>query len=511
MARKGQKEQLTGNAVIYARYSSHSQRDASIEQQIFECRKHAAEMGLTITATYEDRAISGRTDKRPNFQRMMRDAEKQKFSYVFAWKSNRIGRNMLQAMLNEAKLNDLGIKVYYAEEDFDDTAAGRFALRSMMNVNQFYSENMAEDITRGLMDNASKCKSNGSLPLGYKRGEDGRVVLDEAGAEIVQEIFSRVACYEPFARIAADLNSRGLKTSRGARWNKGSFNTICHNERYRGIYIYGSVRIEGGIPRIVSDEVFFRVQEVCKLKKNPQNGRPMVGAEDYLLTGKLRCGHCGSYMSGISGTSRSGVLHYYYICQKRRTAHSCSKKNVRRDKIEASVAQAINMYVLTDDVIDWIAESTMEYYSKKNQDLHIEALENELAVNKKAIGNLIKAIEAGIITETTRARLLELESEQAKLSAKLLAAKAETITLSKQDIINCLQTYRNGDIFDKKFRSELFNMFLRAVYLYDDNRLRIDFMFTGDKNSVELPFDLDLNDDSNYISECSSSSLIAPP
>lgn len=153
----GKKQKTNGgDAVIYARYSSHNQRDVSIEQQVEACRKHAAELGLTVTATYEDRAISGKTDKRPSFQRMMRDAEQHKFAYVLAWKSNRIGRNMMQALVNESRLVDCGVKVFYAEEDFDDNAAGRFALRSMMNVNQFYIENMAEDVKRGLYDNAKR-------------------------------------------------------------------------------------------------------------------------------------------------------------------------------------------------------------------------------------------------------------------------------------------------------------------------------------------------------------------
>ena len=156
----GKKQKTNGgDAVIYARYSSHNQRDVSIEQQVEACRKHAAELGLTVTATYEDRAISGKTDKRPSFQRMMRDAEQHKFAYVLAWKSNRIGRNMMQALVNESRLVDCGVKVFYAEEDFDDNAAGRFALRSMMNVNQFYIENMAEDVKRGLYDNAKKADS----------------------------------------------------------------------------------------------------------------------------------------------------------------------------------------------------------------------------------------------------------------------------------------------------------------------------------------------------------------
>ncbi len=105
-----------------------------------------------------------------------------------------MGRNMLQAMINEERLNEMGVRVLYTEEDFDDTAAGRFALRSMMNVNQFYSENMAEDIRRGLRDNAENCKvTNGTLPFGYKRTPELKYALDEPKDAIVREIFSRVA------------------------------------------------------------------------------------------------------------------------------------------------------------------------------------------------------------------------------------------------------------------------------------------------------------------------------
>ena len=92
------------DAVIYARYSSHNQREVSIEQQVAECTKHAAALGLRIVGTYEDRAISGKTDNRPRFQQMMRDAEKGKFQAVVAWKSNRIGRNMLQAIRRKGVL-----------------------------------------------------------------------------------------------------------------------------------------------------------------------------------------------------------------------------------------------------------------------------------------------------------------------------------------------------------------------------------------------------------------------
>ena len=492
------------NAVIYARYSSHNQREVSIEQQVRECMKHAAELGLHVVGTYEDRAISGKTDKRPNFQRMMRDAEKGKFQAVVAWKSNRIGRNMLQAMVNEAKLEDCGVKVFYAEEDFDDTAAGRFALRNMMNVNQFYSENMAEDITRGLYDNASKCMANGRQPLGYKRGEDGRVVLDEANAAVVREIFTRVAAGDLFVDIARDLNAQGIKTSKGANWNKGSFQSICQNERYRGIYIYGDVRVADGIPRIVSDDLWYRVQEAMRMKKNPVGTRHRVGAEDYLLTGKLRCGHCGSYMTGVSGTSRNGELHYYYTCQKRRTEHACDKKNIRRDVIEPAVAQAIKMYCLTDDAIEWIADKTVEYWEKADRNLQLDSIEGDLAAVQSSISNVMKAIEMGVVTETTRDRLIELEKQRTDLKSKLALAKEEVVHVDRKKLISSLLLFRNGDIHDRQYQEDLFKTFLISVYVYDDDdngHLKIVFNAFGDNNTVDLPIDFGETDNQSAFSD----------
>lgn len=499
MARK--KKQASGDAVIYARYSSHNQRDVSIEQQIEACRKYAASLGLKITVTYEDRAISGRTDNRPAFQRMMNDAEDGKFCYVLAWKSNRMGRNMMQAMVNEARLVDCGVKVYYAEEDFDDSAAGRFALRSMMNVNQFYSDNLAEDVRRGLMDNASKCIANGKQPFGYKRGSDGKVVLDEPAAAVVREVFTRVASGETNTSIARDLNRRGIKTGSNGEWNKCSFHGLCTNERYRGIYIYGETRIEGGVPRIIDDRLWHKVQEAIRMRNRRKNGRHRPGEDDYLLTGKLRCGHCGGYMIGMSGTSKTGTIHHYYACQNRRVGRTCDKKNIRRDIIEPAVAQAIKQYCLTDDVIEWIADKTIEYWEDDDRKLQITSLENELADIKSSISNVMKAIEQGVITSTTRDRLIELETQQSDLSAKLNSAKEGLVHVDRKNLISSLLLFRNGDVYDRQYQEDLFNTFLVAAYVYDDgNRLKLVFNCFGDSNTVDLDLCSDENNDNSSIS-----------
>lgn len=479
---------LDEDGVIYARYSSHAQKDISIEQQIEQCAELAKEHGIRIIHTYADRAVSGRTDRRPEFQRMMQDAASGRFRYVIAWKSNRIGRNMLEALVNEARLEDMGVRILYVEEDFDDTAAGRFAARSMMNVNQFYSENMAEDIKRGLYDNAQNCMvANGSLPFGYKADDTLHYVLDEQRAEVVREIFRRVAAGEPFVDIFASLNARGIKTAHGREWGRSSFQSILSNERYRGIYIYGDVRIEGGIPRIVSDELFFKVQEVIHTKKNAQGRHRTNG--DYLLTGKLFCGKCKGPMVGISGTSKTKAMHYYYVCQNKRRLKSCDKENVRRDELELTVAQAIKDYVLQDDVIEELASKTVEYSQREQAAGQIGLLQEQLSSTQAGIKNIMAAIEKGIITDSTKSRLLELEAEQKKIERKISAAKADILVVSRDDIISSIEAIKDGDIHSPAYRKRLFDAFLIAVFVYD-GELRIVFNLVGSKNTVVIPRNL---------------------
>ena len=505
---RGKKLEVEEPGVLYGRYSSHNQKDISVEQQFEKGYELAEEYGIRIVDTYADRAVSGRTDKRKDFQRMMSDAAKGKFRYVIAWKSNRIGRNMLEALINEARLQELGVRVLYVEEDFDDTAAGRFAARSMMNVNQFYSENMAEDIKRGLYDNASNCMTNGRVPYGYKSDETMHYVVDEPRAAVIREIFKRVAAGEAQVDIMTSLNSRGMLTAHGKPWSRSSFQRILANEKYRGVYVYSDIRTEGGVPRIVSDELFYKVQEVLRTKKNPQ-GRHRVNG-DYMLTGKLFCGHCKSPMVGVSGTSRAGNLHYYYVCQRRRTEKDCDKKNVRRDDIELQVAQAIMDYALQDDVIDWIVESTIAYSEKKEAESEIGILEDNLSEIERGIKNIMHAIEQGIITDTTKGRLVELESDRSAIKAKIAVAKADIVPVNREQLTEWLRSLKEGNIHDKKYRARLFDTFLVAVYLYDDC-LKIVFSFSGDKNTIRIPLNSAVDAIENDEADCSYKLCLSPP
>lgn len=472
------------DAVIYARYSSHSQRDVSIEQQIGKCTEFARRNGLNIVGIYSDAAMSGKSDKRPQFQQMMRDGESGRFQAVIAWKSNRMGRNMLEAMINDARLADAGVRCLYVEEDFDDTAAGRFALRNMMNVNQFYSENMAEDIRRGLMDNASKCLVNTRPPLGYRKGEDGKFAIDEKTAPIVKEIFQRVLDGDSYADIAADLNRRGVKTAYGREWNKGSFHALVKNDMYTGVYKYADIRIEGGVPAIISLSQFEDVQDYLKHKPNPIGRKPNYA--DYVLAGKLFCGECGEPMIGLSGTGKHGELHYYYVCQgKRKKLNDCTKSNVNRDEIEQLVISSIREYVLTDEVLDKIVEGYEKFLARLKEDSPLISLQQSLKETKKSIANMLKAIEAGIFTETTKARLLELEQEKNRLEKEIRSQEKAQQYPTGEMMRFYLEQFRSGSENDRELMNEMIETFVHEIWLYDDH-LEIHYYYdkTGDKRTI---------------------------
>lgn len=468
--------------VIYARYSSHNQKEESIEQQVEECMAFAALNHIKIIQVYADKALSGKTDKRPQFQKMMRDAEKKHFTVVLAYKSNRIARNMLQALNYEDKLSRFGIETLYAKEEFGNTAAGRFALRTMMNVNQFYSENMAEDIRRGMRDNAENCKVNGVLPLGYVRGKDGKYEIDPKEAAIVREIYEKVFEGVAFVDIANDLNARGIKTKQGNLWNKNSFHRMLSNNNYIGVYRHSGYVNENGIPPILEKGVFYAMQKHLETKKNPRGRHREVC--DYLLTGKLVCGHCSSLMVGVSGTSKTGAKHYYYTCNDRRTGGSCKKEHVKKDYIERVVAELTQRFILQDDVIEWIADSAMEILAHSGSQSEIAALEAELAENKKATKNIMAAIEQGIFTATTKDRLLELESEISILESSIALAKAarDSSAIERERIIWPLELLRDGDVERKDYQKKLIDTFVQKVVLWDD-RIEIDYYYDKEQKT----------------------------
>jgi len=466
-------------AAIYARFSSHAQREESIEQQVEECQAYARQNGFEVVEIYADKAVTGTKETRAAYQRLLYDAERKRFGSIIAYKSSRIARNMLHGLQLEAKLELFGVKLLYVKEEFGDNAAGRFALRSMMNVNQFYSENLSEDIMRGMDDNAKNGKRNGGVtPFGYRKGADGRFEIDPDNSLIVKEIFEKIRDGVPQSEILEDLNARGIKTQLGREWVRTSFSKMLSNERYLGTYSWNGIRVEGGMPRILDNNLFYAVQDA--LASKPHSRGRSSATEEYILTGRIFCGLCGEHMVGISGMSKSGAKYYYYACTGRRHGN-CTKSMVRKQWIEEQVIGIINDYVLCDETIQWLADQCMIYQDNTIEQQRLRTSRESFANAEKAILNIIKAIEQGIATTSVTARLRELEIEKNDLAREIEFLSAQNPQFTRDQVVSYFESFRRGDSTAARFRRHLTRYFIGAVFVYDDE-LRIAFNYSKSKD-----------------------------
>lgn len=291
-------------AVIYARFSSDRQREESIEGQLRECKEYAERNDITILGSYIDRALSAKTDNRPDFQRMIKDSAKGLFDVVLVWKLDRFARNRYDSAHYKSVLKKNGVKVVSAKEAIAEDSTGILLESLLEGYAEFYSVELSEKIHRGQKENALKGLNNGGgIPLGYVLGNDKRLQIDPLTAPLVVEIFTRYSEGETVRSIVESFNERGLRTRRNKPYSMNSFNRILKNRKYIGEYHYQDVTISGGVPAIVPQELFDRVQ--IKMEKNKRAPATSKAEESYLLTTKLFCGKCGRLMVGESGTSHT--------------------------------------------------------------------------------------------------------------------------------------------------------------------------------------------------------------
>lgn len=232
------------------------------------------------------------------------------------------------------------------------------------------------------------------------------------------------------------------------------------------MYKYTDIEIEGGVPAIVDKETFDKVQR--RLQENakaPARGKAIV---DYMLSGKIYCGHCESLMLGCASTSHTGRKYFYYACGNRRRNGGCKKENIRKEVIERAVV-ADAMELLTKDYIEKLADMAI----KANQEeikfnSHIPALEEEIAEITKSINNLIKLAESGTISDTLSSRITELEKQKKATERRLLKEKSEVITLDRNQIIYWLEGFLKGDIEDPEFQRSIIDLLVKSVHVWDN-------------------------------------------
>ena len=504
------KPEVSELAVVYARYSSHSQGEQSIEGQLSNARDYAAAHGYTIVHEYVDRAKSGRTDNRAEFQQMLKDTAKRQFSVIILWKVDRFGRNREEIAINKMKCRKNGVRVEYVAETIPDSPEGVILESVLEGFAEYYSLQLSQNIRRGRAESAEKCQSlGGNRPLGYKTGPDKKFVIDENTAPTVKMIFTMYADGKTVTEIVDKLNEMGLRTLRGGPFTKNSLHSILKNKKYIGVYEYQGREIKDGVPRIIEDDVFNKVQEMLKINKRAP--AKTWSRADYILTDKLFCGKCGALMFGESGTSKTGVKHNYYICSNKKRFRSCDKKAVRQADIEDTVLNATHELLQDDELLDYIVDRTWEYYlAQDNSQEELRNLQRQLAQTDTAISNLIRAIEAGILTEETKKRMDELTQQKADLKASIADREiARGFHLKKSHIAYYLRSLRDADWSDKEAQKRLIQTFVNAVFVYDDH-ITLTYNFSGDKSTVTLR-DMQRFEDGEEFGCRASRSTIAEP
>lgn len=452
-------------AVIYARYSSDNQREESIEGQLRECTAFAQKNDITILRNYIDRAFSAKTDNRPAFQEMIKDSGKKLFDVIIVWKLDRFARNRYDSARYKAALKKNGVKVVSATEVISDGAEGIILESVLEGYAEYYSADLSEKVIRGMTENALKGKFNGGrLPIGYVVDEEHHLQIDPVTAPFILEAYKRYADGMTMTQIRDWLNEQGVRSKRGMPMNYNNVQLLLHNRRYIGEFRYRDIVVPTGIPPIVPKDLFDRVQErMAKNKKAPARHK---AEDDYLLTTKLFCGYCGAYLCGEAGTSHKGNVYHYYKCVGVKKHRGCHKKPVRKQWLEDLVVDETMRMLYDDNAVAAIVSMLMDLQDRENTTLPL--LEQQLREAETGIENILNAIQQGILTKSTKARLEELEAAKEEVENKIANEKLEKPRIPAEYLTFWLERFRKLDVTKREHRQLLIDSFINAIYLYDD-------------------------------------------
>lgn len=491
-------------AVIYARYSSHGQQEQSIDGQLRDCYAFAARQGYSIVSEYIDRALTGRNDDRPDFQRMLSDAKKKQFQYIIVWKLDRFARNRYDSAVHKAELKKCGVRVISATENITDEPEGIMLEGLLESLAEYYSANLSKHVKRGMRECVLAGHYTGGIPPYGFKVVNKKLVADEEKAPTIRYIFEQYAKGVSKKKIFDELNARGIRNAYGKPFNYSSLQNSLRNPKYMGKFIYNGEEVPGCCEAIVSKELFNAVQKRLDSVKHAPAAQK--AKEDYLLQGKAFCGHCGAPLVGESGRGHGGVYHYY-ACAEKKKHHSCNKKNEKKGFLEWFVVEQTVEYVLTPERIEYIAARIVAKYDEEFNDKGIRDLERQA---KKIENDITAAVDASLSApEKVRPRYYEkietLETQKADIEMNLATLKiAAKHRYTKEQIVEWLKTFCKGDSLNPEFQRRIIDVLVNSVYVYDD-KIVIYYNVKGGKQVSYMEM-LDSIDDSALEGETGSES-----
>lgn len=451
-------------AVIYARYSCDKQTEQSIEGQVRVIKEFAEREGYTVVGSYFDRAKSAKTANRPEFLKMIQDSSANLFSFILVYKLDRFSRNRYDSAFYKHKLRQNGVQVVSATENLSDNPESIITEAMLEAMAEFYSAELSQKTKRGMRESALKCQSTGANPpIGYKWGEDKKLHIDDATAEIPRLIFALYADGKGKKEICDILNEKGYKTRTGRPFKVNSLDHVLTNKRYIGTYMYADIEIENGCPALIDKETFNRVQELVKLtKKAPARARAKV---EYLLAGKLFCGNCGEPMIAVGGTSRNGEQHHYYRCKGYK---ECGKKAERKGFIEWLVADQIMEVLMQEGTQDILIEKMIASYKSSMEVERISVLERQISALDTRINSVIEMLLERK-SDALLKKLDDLELQKSELQEQLNSAQiAAAHVPAKKELSDWFARLRDAESTTGTATRQIIKTFVHKVFLWND-------------------------------------------
>ena len=445
-------------AVIYARYSSDSQTEQSIEGQLRVCEEYAQKNNILILNTYIDRAMTGTNDNRPDFQRMIKDSSRKEWNFILVYKLDRFSRNKYESAIHKKTLKDNGVKVLSAMENIPDTPEGIILESLLEGMNVYYSAELSQKVKRGMRETRLKgFYQGGGLPYGYKV-VGRKVVIDETKAETVRFMYDSYSKGVTVKTMIAELTAKGI-LYKGKPFAPNTVYGILGNEKYSGSYRKDDEIIDNIYPQLIPTDTYQKVRE--KAEKNKFGKRSVKTV--YLLRHKVKCGYCGRPISAETGTARNGEVKRYYKCiGRKKDNNGCIKTQIPKEFLEEFVSNVIIEKLIDTQNIDTIIAEIMRRQNL-NENSNLKMLSNEKSRIDRALDNLVTAIENGITSNTTNKRLHDLEKQQEEIERQILIERSKTVVkLNERDI---------RQYYEQALRLEmpmLINFLVKEIVLYND-------------------------------------------
>ena len=445
-------------AALYARVSSDRQDvDLSVAAQLRALRDYAERNGYLVAREYVDEAESGRTANRPQFRRMLDEAAKPEapFKEILVWKFSRFTRKREHAVAFKAMLRRKGIRVVSITEHADDSPTGKLMEAIIESVDEFYSENLAQEVVRGMREAASRGFWVASrVPYGYRKlmvqdGAKKRPTLepDPATAPVVERIFNMAEAGRGILDITRTLNDEGIANPTGRLWSKNGVHIILRNPVYTGTLVWGTdskdkaepVRVEKAFPAIVSKAQFKRVNRKLR-SRAPRRTHPRRVGSSYLLSGLVRCRACNRALSGQD--AKSGRFAYY-VCQSimKRGKDACETPRLNARRFEEMVVGKIRENVLTESNIRELVKLVDEEMDgiAHEQRQRLETVEAELVDVKRRLERLYDLAETTDLNiDDFKPRIRDHRERQEKLETA--AAEARAMLSQRREVLDDVET-----------------------------------------------------------------------